>query len=165
MARTCCPQYTIRLDAGRFKPGKKHRQVVNRFNHYLAEGFKPGEDPNKTGHTDPATKGGKAKGGKGGKGAQWDLMQELKRYEGDSEEITTHRFTVSLTLFPGRAGTESRPNSSQLKPHMRLSISTSDIKLLCTRTRSIKSQCKVLGGFYATVLYRYDLARTTPSFR
>lgn len=43
MARTCCPQYTIRLDAKAFKPSKKHRQVMNRWNRFVSAGTKPGE--------------------------------------------------------------------------------------------------------------------------
>jgi len=43
MARTCCPQYTIRLDAKAFKPGKKHRQAMNRFNRFLSTGCQPGD--------------------------------------------------------------------------------------------------------------------------
>jgi len=70
MARTCCPQYTIRLDAEGFKPTKKHRQVVNRFNRYLT-GDRAGAEPEK-GH-------GKGKGK--AKATEWDLMLELRRYE------------------------------------------------------------------------------------
>ncbi|ORX33890.1 arginine-tRNA-protein transferase [Kockovaella imperatae] len=42
MGRTCCPQYTIRLDAQAFKPSKKQRQVINRMNRYLS-GTKAGD--------------------------------------------------------------------------------------------------------------------------
>lgn len=43
MARTCCPQYTIRLDAIAFKPNKKQKQVVNRWNRFVSSGEMPGE--------------------------------------------------------------------------------------------------------------------------
>ncbi|ORY30381.1 arginine-tRNA-protein transferase [Naematelia encephala] len=43
MARSCCPQYTIRLDVSAFKAGKKERQVVNRWNRFLSDGIKPGQ--------------------------------------------------------------------------------------------------------------------------
>jgi hypothetical protein len=38
MARTYCPQYTIRLDATTFLPSKKQRQVMNRWNRFLSTG-------------------------------------------------------------------------------------------------------------------------------
>jgi hypothetical protein len=63
MARTCCPQYTIRLDSLTFKPNKKHRQVMNRFNRYLETGEKPGEAEHASGSGQGQQKGkGKGKG-------------------------------------------------------------------------------------------------------
>ncbi|KAH8118588.1 arginine-tRNA-protein transferase [Phellopilus nigrolimitatus] len=38
MRRTCCPQYTIRLDVCAFAPSKKQRKVVHRWNRYVLEG-------------------------------------------------------------------------------------------------------------------------------
>lgn len=38
MARTCCPQYTIRLDESQFRPGKQLRRVLARFNRYVLTG-------------------------------------------------------------------------------------------------------------------------------
>lgn len=35
MLRTCCPQYTIRLDAGACKPSKSQRQLLNRFKRFI----------------------------------------------------------------------------------------------------------------------------------
>lgn len=35
MKETCCPQYTIRLDASQFKPNKNQRHVLNRLRRYL----------------------------------------------------------------------------------------------------------------------------------
>lgn len=35
LKNSCCPQYTIRLDVKQFKPGKEHRQGLNRFNRYV----------------------------------------------------------------------------------------------------------------------------------
>ncbi|KAF8592679.1 hypothetical protein K439DRAFT_1504475 [Ramaria rubella] len=40
MKRTCCPQYTIRLDALEFSPSRSQRQVTNRFNRYILDGDK-----------------------------------------------------------------------------------------------------------------------------
>lgn len=61
MANTCCPQYTIRLDALRFDPGKdkKMRYVINRWKRYIIEGIKPGETA-----VDAGMEKGKGQGGK-----------------------------------------------------------------------------------------------------
>jgi hypothetical protein len=61
MANTCCPQYTIRLDALRFDPGKnkKMRYLINRWKRYIMEGVKPGDvvlDGGKTGGKDKESK-------------------------------------------------------------------------------------------------------------
>jgi arginyl-tRNA--protein-N-Asp/Glu arginylyltransferase len=42
MSQTCCPQYTIRLDARAFKASRQQRQVANRFRSFLVDGAKPG---------------------------------------------------------------------------------------------------------------------------
>ncbi|KAF8222772.1 hypothetical protein L208DRAFT_1426287 [Tricholoma matsutake] len=39
---SCCPQYTIRLDAVAFKPSKSQRKLVNRWNRYVISGTKGG---------------------------------------------------------------------------------------------------------------------------
>jgi arginyl-tRNA---protein transferase len=35
LTRSCCPHYTIRLDAGMFKASKSQRQALNRWNRYV----------------------------------------------------------------------------------------------------------------------------------
>ncbi|KAJ3371778.1 Arginyl-tRNA--protein transferase 1 [Allomyces arbusculus] len=35
MHKTCCPQYTIKLDALAFRPSKQHRQVLNKLRRFL----------------------------------------------------------------------------------------------------------------------------------
>jgi len=40
LKRTCCPQYTIKLDAMEFQPTRSQRQVTNRWNRYILEGDK-----------------------------------------------------------------------------------------------------------------------------
>ncbi len=35
LTRSCCPHYTIRLDAAKFKASKSQRQTVNRWNRYI----------------------------------------------------------------------------------------------------------------------------------
>lgn len=35
LRRSCCPQYTIKLDAVAFKPSKSHRKLLSRWNRYV----------------------------------------------------------------------------------------------------------------------------------
>ncbi|KAI0265192.1 arginine-tRNA-protein transferase [Gloeopeniophorella convolvens] len=35
LRRSCCPQYTIKLDATQFKASKSQRKLMNRWNHYV----------------------------------------------------------------------------------------------------------------------------------
>lgn len=43
MANTCCPLYTISLDAAAFTPSKSQRHLLNRFNSFVAEGGHQGQ--------------------------------------------------------------------------------------------------------------------------
>ncbi|EPT02754.1 hypothetical protein FOMPIDRAFT_1143185 [Fomitopsis schrenkii] len=38
LKRSCCPQYTIRLGAGQFKPSKSQRKLLNRWNRFVLHG-------------------------------------------------------------------------------------------------------------------------------
>ncbi|CDO68698.1 hypothetical protein BN946_scf184652.g25 [Trametes cinnabarina] len=38
LKRSCCPQYTIKLDALQFKPSKSQRKLLNRFNRFVSQG-------------------------------------------------------------------------------------------------------------------------------
>ncbi len=101
MARTCCPQYTIRLNTNQFKTNKKHRQVINRFNRFLKTGCKPGEDVSRLGgrndHQMPK-RGGKGKGKKTeGSGEIFGFRQEL--VEAERMEGLAHHYEVSLLLL------------------------------------------------------------------
>lgn len=100
MARTCCPQYTIRLDTSSFKPNRHQRSALNRWNRYLETGLKPGEEA----ADDPMTGGPKAgKKNKGkGKAAPFDLDAELQAFVGDKGK---HRF--ELEFRPAEATTET----------------------------------------------------------
>ncbi|KAG2369924.1 arginine-tRNA-protein transferase [Suillus spraguei] len=40
LRRSCCPQYTIRLDAIAFKPSRSQRKLINRWNHFVMRGHK-----------------------------------------------------------------------------------------------------------------------------
>ncbi|KAI8070833.1 arginine-tRNA-protein transferase [Gongronella butleri] len=35
LKKSCCPQYTIRLDVAEFHPSKSQRQIINKFNRYI----------------------------------------------------------------------------------------------------------------------------------
>ncbi|TXT07233.1 hypothetical protein VHUM_03403 [Vanrija humicola] len=86
MRDTCCPQYTIRLDAGAFTPSKSQRSVVNRFNHFLQTGCKPGE-------------------GKG-KAKPFDLVEELRLHQvGYGTGESKHKF--ELEFVPATATDET----------------------------------------------------------
>ncbi|WWD21514.1 hypothetical protein CI109_106000 [Kwoniella shandongensis] len=128
MARTCCPQYTIRLDALHFQANKKHKQVVNRFNRYLETGLKPGDtspspggEPVASGSGSGGDKGGqqpsqkqnsglkKGKGRANGsdKGGQRDVLRELHAFEVGYEDSgeAVHRFETQLV--PAKATKET----------------------------------------------------------
>ncbi|KAI9574553.1 arginine-tRNA-protein transferase [Boletus coccyginus] len=38
LRRSCCPQYTIKLDALAFKPSRSQRKLLNRWNHFVRDG-------------------------------------------------------------------------------------------------------------------------------
>ena len=108
MARTCCPQYTIRLDARTFKPDRKHRAVINRFNRFLETGSKdiqpeavaPSSSanippPSGKGGISSAAQGGKAKGK--GKAGPYDWMHELHKWESKMGGTGKKKFQVSVS--------------------------------------------------------------------
>ena len=92
MANTCCPQYTIRLDTKAFRPSKKHRQVMNRWNRFISAGYRPGE--------------GEMKEGKGkGKAAETSWLDTLLEHEGRGDSGSAqakHRYEVCGQLHGGR---------------------------------------------------------------
>ena len=90
MARTCCPQYTIRLDIEAFKPNRKHRQVMNRWNRFLSTGQKPddSEQPQLPGSN------GKHKGKAKEPNTSEDFLSTLRAYELGFGEEGKHRFEV-----------------------------------------------------------------------
>lgn len=101
MARTCCPQYTIRLDSLAFKPNKKQKQVMNRWGRYLSTG----ETPGSTGHaavdqqTGTGCRPDKGKGkGKAKEDGSW--VDTLRTWETLALEAEHgHRFEVSSRLW------------------------------------------------------------------
>lgn len=61
--KTCCPPYTIRLEAERFKPGRDLRRCLNRLNRYLS-----GDTLSPAVGGDQNMLGAQVKGGRGGGG-------------------------------------------------------------------------------------------------
>ncbi|KAH0840053.1 hypothetical protein J3R83DRAFT_1020 [Lanmaoa asiatica] len=45
LRRSCCPQYTIKLDALAFKPSRSQRKLLNRWNRFVRDGGKADETP------------------------------------------------------------------------------------------------------------------------
>ncbi|WOO80718.1 Arginyl-tRNA--protein transferase 1 [Vanrija pseudolonga] len=104
MRDTCCPQYTIRLDAGAFSPTKNQRGVVNRFNRFLQTGHKPGEGGDEAAGTQGG--GGKAKGKGKGKAKPFDLVEELRLHQvGYATGESKHKF--ELEFVPAVASDET----------------------------------------------------------
>jgi arginine-tRNA-protein transferase len=100
MARTCCPQYTIRLEALEYKPNKKHRQVINRFNRYLLTGEKPGDPEASTSGASVNNGKNKTNGkGKGKKGKDTEIWIDSLRAQqlGYGGGTSTHKFEVGPT--------------------------------------------------------------------
>ena len=42
MARTCCPLYTIKCEAGKFKPSKSQKKVMRKFVNFILHGKRSG---------------------------------------------------------------------------------------------------------------------------
>lgn len=104
MARTCCPHFTIRLDAASFKASKSQRQLLNRFHSFIVEGNKtgaPGFGPasEKAGPTAAAAAAAathpsqtRSSKGKGRQNQAFDLLQVVQA----CETSAAHRFESSL---------------------------------------------------------------------
>ncbi|KAF8351554.1 arginine-tRNA-protein transferase [Amanita rubescens] len=88
---SCCPQYTIRLDALAFKPSKSQRKVVNRWNRYVLQG--------KDDETMDVDAGSKKTSSKS-KNQTFSLTSAIHALETGfhTEEHSAHRFEVSLEL-------------------------------------------------------------------
>lgn len=72
MHETCCPQYTIRLDATRFKHTKAQRHVLNRLRRYLdgdreSRSSATGSQDASLGRKDPSSAGSGKAGARGKK--------------------------------------------------------------------------------------------------
>lgn len=68
LAKSCCPQYTIRLRVEEFRPGKEHRQGLNRFNRFVGGA-------------------GNAHKKKKGKNNEYSLLTAIHEAEGEDFEV------------------------------------------------------------------------------
>lgn len=128
MRDTCCPQYTIRLDAGAFAPTKNQRGVVNRFNRFLQTGHRPGEGGEEAGGKQG---GGKAKGK--GKAKPFDLVEELRLHQvGYGTGESKHKFEVGS--WSAARSSPTSLSSCPPSPRTRRSRCTSDTRWPCTTT-------------------------------
>ncbi|TIA99429.1 hypothetical protein E3P92_02406 [Wallemia ichthyophaga] len=89
--RTCCPQYTIKLDAAAFKPQRSLRQELHRFNRWIRFGGDlQGGDTAAATTTPTAAPKDKHKG----KNTTFDLLECVKESQHDNH--ANHNLEVSL---------------------------------------------------------------------
>ncbi|KAF8719145.1 hypothetical protein AX14_011405 [Amanita brunnescens Koide BX004] len=89
---SCCPQYTIRLDALAFKPSKSQRKVINRWNRYVLQGKDAEAMDVDTGSKNASSIS---------KNQAFSLTSAIHALETHAEEHPAHpahRFEVSLEL-------------------------------------------------------------------
>lgn len=92
LKRSCCPQYTIKLDALEFKPSKSQRKLVNRWNRFIAED--EGSDATNSGPRRKSQDQGKS----ASKDSSFSLIEALHSSEHDrcAERNVKHKFEVIL---------------------------------------------------------------------
>jgi len=94
LKKSCCPQYTIKLDANAFKPSKSQRKLLNRWNRFVIHG-EGGEDAS-------GEAGSKPKQGNPHKGKKtetaFSLTDTIRASECDfcATDSPKHRFEVTL---------------------------------------------------------------------
>ncbi|KAH6688313.1 arginyl-tRNA-protein transferase [Plectosphaerella plurivora] len=88
--QSCCPHYTIRLDATLYKPSRDHRQTVNRFNtHVLGKDY-----AEKSSHVKRHSKADKKK-----RQTEFDLLERIHEAELDKMSVPpepAHKLSVTL---------------------------------------------------------------------
>ncbi|KAI0796566.1 arginine-tRNA-protein transferase [Abortiporus biennis] len=97
LKRSCCPQYTIKLDALKFRPSKSQRKLLNRFNRFIVHGDGHDVDNQMDGSTKPSSK--KKAGGKASsKAPAFDLVTAIHASESKTLDgmETAHKFEVTL---------------------------------------------------------------------
>ncbi|CAG8738815.1 7109_t:CDS:2, partial [Acaulospora morrowiae] len=95
LRNSCCPQYTIRLDANKFQASKSQRKVVNRFNRFVEGTYVPSEAS--VGDDGPSEKQSHANGtGKTGKqvGKNFEIIKAI--HEAEDREDYKHKFRIVL---------------------------------------------------------------------
>ncbi|KAH8106110.1 arginine-tRNA-protein transferase [Cristinia sonorae] len=100
MKRTCCPQYTIRLDSRGFKASKSQRKMVNRFNRFIIQGDGKNGDAMADGMDAKSRPTGHPKGGQASqKVAAFELESAIHAAEEDflkPDSTAVHKFEVTL---------------------------------------------------------------------
>ncbi|KAI5119896.1 hypothetical protein M0805_003700 [Coniferiporia weirii] len=96
MRRTCCPQYTIRLDANEFTPTKRQRKVVYRWSRYILEGI---GEVNDVDMVDDTPRGKKSK-----KPPAFSLVDSIHAsektfYKGDTQPKHDFEVTIERASF------------------------------------------------------------------
>ncbi|KAF9568968.1 hypothetical protein CPC08DRAFT_757172 [Agrocybe pediades] len=93
LKRSCCPQYTIKLDAAAFKPSRSQRQLMNRWNRFVLNG-EPSTDAMDVGEHGNSSKGNH----KGKKGASFvSLTRSVHEAEdGFLADEAAHKFETIL---------------------------------------------------------------------
>ncbi|TFL04391.1 arginine-tRNA-protein transferase [Pterulicium gracile] len=99
LEKSCCPQYTIRLDATAFAPSKSQRKLITRWNRYVTEGD-GSEGRGTSGPNQSAQPSKVAKPTKSGSSPA-DFLTSLHAVEknslgGSSSASTKHIFEVTL---------------------------------------------------------------------
>ncbi|KAF9006483.1 arginine-tRNA-protein transferase [Cyathus striatus] len=91
LRRSCCPQYTIKLDALEFKPSKSQRKQINRWNRHVIYGRK-GDQMHVDGKHSVSTTSLKP-----AKNVTFSLRDSLHSSEASFvSEVGMHRFEVTL---------------------------------------------------------------------
>ncbi|RPD67049.1 hypothetical protein L226DRAFT_529443 [Lentinus tigrinus ALCF2SS1-7] len=96
LRRSCCPQYTIKLDALAFKPSKSQRKLVNRWNRFVIHGDQKDGDVSMDG-TEESSKSTQSKG-KGRAEHVFDLVNDMHAAEASflNDQAPVHKFEVIL---------------------------------------------------------------------
>nr|KAJ3419993.1 Arginyl-tRNA--protein transferase 1 [Polyrhizophydium stewartii] len=114
MHQTCCPAYTIRLDATRFQPTRSQKKVARKMRRFLADGVLPGSSGSSTGAT-----GASASAAAAVEAAAGDEDEEMGDDAPAAEQfLAPARAVPSLdTAPPGSApASSSSPAASPRKP-------------------------------------------------
>ncbi|EIW61258.1 arginyltransferase [Trametes versicolor FP-101664 SS1] len=100
LKRSCCPQYTIKLDALEFKPSKSQRKLLNRWNRFVVHGDgRDGDDPMDGGSKGSSTTTTATSKGKGKATHVFKLTEDIHASEFSfltAGETPAHKFEVAL---------------------------------------------------------------------